>query len=559
MGKMAKRDKKRLLAALMVVAAVLRLVWLSFGDTTTDEVLYAFRAAELVDYDESADQPTPLEWFDGNIPWWTSLSFHDHPPLVFWIQHVSMRIFGETNFGFRVPSALFGIAAVYLVYCIGRRLYNEWVGFFSALALAVSTNHVYISRSGMQESQTIFFILLSLFLFLRSRDDERYLIPTGAALGLSFLTKYTTFFLVPAFLLYLIFFKRSYFRSWKLYAGVGLSIIIFSPVILYNYLLYRAVGHFDFQFSFIFRQFPEVWRIAPGKEIGSLSDRIQSLVPNLFKINSWLFLGLFGAALLWMFARLKKLKEHVVPFGMLVFVLLLIFQIGTSFRFLSMFTPFFALVIGFAIAKLFETSKKWALVLVAVFVPLEIAYATHSQIWYISEGIPPWTHSRYLRYEKHDGGYNELGDYLASELSGKRPAQVFEMQYQFLNDLHKKAFDEAQGKNLEPYSAVIIYDDNVDHIAQLWVLDRLNIYHAWPTLKTEQYIKFLQANNLEDITDAGFDHYYVIIPTDEVFLRKLESRTQYGALFEQELQREGVVPISIKNSRGKEAFRVYKF
>src|SRR3989344_596310 len=143
------RQSRTWLIAILVIAAMVRIGWISRGDPVNDEVFYGFRAIGPVDFDEAAEQTTPWEWFDPDIPWWASWSFHDHPPLVFWIEHVSIGLFGENNFGMRFPSALFGIASVYMLYALGRRLYSERVGLFAALALAITLNHVYISRLGM--------------------------------------------------------------------------------------------------------------------------------------------------------------------------------------------------------------------------------------------------------------------------------------------------------------------------------------------------------------------------------------------------------------------------
>src|SRR3990167_1212834 len=95
---------KHWLVLILVLAAVLRFWGLSRGDTVNDEVFYGFRAVGLMDFDEAADQTTPLEWFDLSagsgqipVPSWTKFSFHDHPPLVFWVQHFSILVFGENN------------------------------------------------------------------------------------------------------------------------------------------------------------------------------------------------------------------------------------------------------------------------------------------------------------------------------------------------------------------------------------------------------------------------------------------------------------------------------
>ncbi len=127
---------------------------------------------------------------------------------------------------------------------------------------------------------------------MRARENDKYLIWTGIALGFGFLTKYTVFVLVPIFFVYALLYKREYFSNKKLWFGVLSAFVIFSPVIVYNIMLYRAVGHFDFQISYIAGQNPEVWRVAPGKEVGSLTDRLRNFAPSLAGSHSWLFLSL---------------------------------------------------------------------------------------------------------------------------------------------------------------------------------------------------------------------------------------------------------------------------
>ena len=291
---------KKYLLIILLIAAVLRFYGLNRGDTVNDEVFYAFRAIGLMDFDKAPDQTTPPEWFDGHIPQWVNLSFHDHPPLVFWVQHFFMGVFGESAWAFRLPSAILAVVSVWLVYLIGGILFSETAGLISSAFFAVTLNNVYISRTGMQESYVIFFMLLAGYLFLKSFKKESYLIWTGLALGLGFLAKYNVFIMAPIFLGYLLIYKRAYFLNKKFWLGALLALLIFSPVIIYNYEMYRAVGHFDFQLSYIFRQAHPEWVSEPGKEIGSLSDRIKNFIPRLISTNSWLFLILFAVSLIFL-------------------------------------------------------------------------------------------------------------------------------------------------------------------------------------------------------------------------------------------------------------------
>ncbi|MBI2507060.1 MAG: glycosyltransferase family 39 protein, partial [Candidatus Niyogibacteria bacterium] len=352
------------------------------------------------------------------------------------------------NFALRFPSAVLGILSVYLLYLIGRRLYSARAGLVAAALMAVTLNSVYISRTGLQEAFVIFFLLLASYFFLRSLDEENYLIWLGAALGLGFLTKYNVFVLVPIFTTYLLFFRRDYFLNKKLWLGGALAAIIFSPVIIYNIKLYQTVGHFDFQFSYIFGQNPEVWKIAPGKEIGGLTDRLKNFVPRLISTNSWLFLGIFAAAAFAaLIAAIKKqkefLKKHAFLLTAFIYLFLLLMAIGPSYRFLTMLTPFMALTAGvffYNFYQFLQKGRRPAAMLFGAFLVFEIFYTANNQIAYYPAGNIPWTSSK-VRFENYNWGNNALGDFFNEELKNKMPAIRFDARYKFI--------EKAQDKSLE--------------------------------------------------------------------------------------------------------------
>ncbi|KKS38106.1 MAG: hypothetical protein A3G49_00110 [Candidatus Sungbacteria bacterium RIFCSPLOWO2_12_FULL_41_11] len=552
------RNTIYILAAIIFLAAVLRLWGIGAGDPVGDEVLYAFRAVGLLDYDVAEFQTTPLQWFDGNIPWWTKLSFHDHPPLVFLIQHFFIKIFGENIFAFRFSAALFGIASVYLIYKLGALLFSPLVGIISALILAVSSNHILISRVGLQEPYVIFFLLLFSYALVRSLKNDNFLWLVGLSMGLGFLTKYTLIFItVPVLFIYFIIFRREYFWNKKFWMNIILAILIFSPVLIYNFGLYRAVGHFDFQFSYIFGQHPEVWKTAPGKEeAGTILDRIRNFLPNLIQSNSWLFL-------LMSFLGLSALFKSRFLLVSLVFLVFLIAGfIGPQMRFLSMLVPFLALGIGFLIYSVYQQFPKLKTTIIyffAAFIIFEIVYSVNSQLIYASKGPSPWFYSQKLRYENYNWGFAELGKYLDRELSGKMPAFVFDARYKFIEALQAKTVALRKQKGAEPYPALIIYDGNMLNGPQIWYLDRLQIYHGWPVLKTEDYQSFLAQNGQDYFTKAGFNYFYFIAMTQNVPLKKPERLTETGGLFEKELLSRGYSSVFLYNKKGIEVFRIYKF
>lgn len=548
-----KREKLAIVLILLI-AATLRFWGLGRGDTLNDEVFYAFRAIGPLDFDHAELQTTPLEWFDPDIPNWTRLSFHDHPPLVFWVQHFFIKIFGENNFAFRLPSAILGVGSVFILYLLGSLLYSHAVGLVSGLLFAFTINHVYISRTGLQESYVIFFLLLTAYLFIKALKDDRYFLWAGASLGLALLTKYNSFILVPIFLTYLSIFERGMMRNKKLWIGVLFAVLIFSPVVIYNLKLYQAVGHFDFQFSYFFRQSPEVWKVVPGKEIGTWGERINNFIPRLFSTNSPLFLLISGFSLLnfgpSLFKNRQKLKENYFVISSFFFLIVLLFFIGPSFRFLAMLTPFIILVAAERLVyayKAYAQKVLWRNLALFVFwawIIFELFYSINSQIVYYPRGNYPWSFSK-VRYENYNWGYNDLGAFLAKELAGKMPSRVFDMQYKFLEKVRDINLLQAKEAGAKSYPAIIVYYGNFDDGAKLWVLDRLMTYHGWPIIKMEDYFGFLAKEGKDYFAKSGFEEYYFII------MNNIESPPEVRALI------KNLPHHDIFNKKGEEVFRVY--
>jgi len=553
--------KKDVLFFILIAAAIFRIYGLSRGDTVSDEVFMAFRGLGMIDFDMAPHQTTPWEWWDpvigenqpSALPFWTKLSMHDHPWGVPLTQNLSMKIFGESNFGFRLPSALLGVASVYVLYLIGTLLYTEWVGLIAAALLAITVNNIYISRLGMQESYVIFAVLLAVYYFLKSLRDPKYLLWVGIIMGIGAEMKYTTLILAPLLITYLILFRREYLKSKYFWQGIGACLLIFSPTIIYNIGLYRATGHLDFQFSHILGQYPPEWKVAPGKEIGTLAHRVKEFVPRLIQSNSWLFLMAYAGALLAFIVSLAKnmkvtLERHKFIILATIFIILLLLLVGPSYRFLTMLTPFMALGIAAFFGQIkypeFFRKNNILIILSAVFMLFEIFYTINNQIAYYPVGPFPWLSSN-VRYENYNWGYNELDEYLNNELGGKMPAITFDVKYQFLENLRVEAIAAGKKNGLDLYPALIVYEGNFDGGAKLWALDRYNIYHGWPVIDLETYLRYLREQGFDYVERSGFKVVYFIQSTNWVPPGDLGILT-VGT------------PESIYNKRGDQVFKVYK-
>ncbi len=559
------QTKNLALILIILLGTFLRVYHLNQGDVLGDEALLGFRSVGLTDFDEAPKQTTPLEWFDGNIPWWTKLSFHDHPPLVFWIQHSFISVSGETAWAFRLPSAIFGIASIYLLYLLGKSLYEKKVGLLAALLLAVNSNHVYISRIGLQESYVIFFILLTIYAVIRTTKNPRFFLLVGASLGLGLLTKYTAIILIPLCLVYLLIYNRGLFKSRFFYFGAGIALLIVSPIIVYNLMLYSAVGHFDFQLSYIFGQHPKIWQENPGKQIGSFLERLTIFPTRLFLTYSPFFLISFFSGLAWlMISRVRKkprnIKDKTTPsdtivFLSLTFLTILIIAIGPSYRFITMLAPVMALTLGTTFAAV--TAKKMLNGLIFTAVGIEIIYSINTNLALSPRGIVPWAYAATAE-ETRSYGYHQLATYFNQELKNLMPALTLEPRYKFLNDLQTKSLAEDLSAKKLRQAIMIIYDDSLQSFAQLWYLDRLQVYKAWPVLKLQTHQSILAQNGENYFRSAGFSRAYFILPTKAVPL-KSNSPTSQGLSLAHNLQIAQQPLAILKNDKNFPTFYIYKF
>jgi 4-amino-4-deoxy-L-arabinose transferase-like glycosyltransferase len=97
--------------------------------------------AALWDEDETWHASIAREMLDRNdwvVPRFNGELFPDKPPLMFWNMIAGFGLFGISEIGARFFSAIFGVAAALLTYHLGRRLFNERIGFWGGLIAASS-------------------------------------------------------------------------------------------------------------------------------------------------------------------------------------------------------------------------------------------------------------------------------------------------------------------------------------------------------------------------------------------------------------------------------------
>src|SRR6266436_1918944 len=157
----------------------------------------------------------------------------DKPPLGFWLQVASAKLFGFTPFSVFLPQALAGVLSVLLLYYLVRRHFGVVAGLLAALALAVSPISVVTNRNITIDSTLALVLLVGAWAVMRAAETGRlrWLLLSAAVVGIGFNVKMLEAFLVvPAYgLLYLL---AAPISLWKRIGQLALAGIVLLAISL---------------------------------------------------------------------------------------------------------------------------------------------------------------------------------------------------------------------------------------------------------------------------------------------------------------------------------------
>jgi len=117
--------------------------------------------------------------------------FWEKPPLFFWLQALSMKIFGINEFACRFPNVIVGIASILSIYYIGKKFISDKFAFIWALSYIGSFLPHFYFKSGIIDPLFNLFIFLSLyFIYLYQVDyKKKHLFLSSLLIGFAVLTK----------------------------------------------------------------------------------------------------------------------------------------------------------------------------------------------------------------------------------------------------------------------------------------------------------------------------------------------------------------------------------
>src|SRR3989440_11682249 len=132
----------------------------------------------------------------------------DKPPLGFWIETASAKLFGFSGISLLLPAALAGVRSVAVPYRLVAHVWGRGAGLLAALFLAVTPVSVITARNNTIDSLLVLTVLLAAWAVTRAVETGRlrWLLLCAVLVGLGFNIKMLEAYLVvPAFgLLYLL-------------------------------------------------------------------------------------------------------------------------------------------------------------------------------------------------------------------------------------------------------------------------------------------------------------------------------------------------------------------
>lgn len=193
-------------------------------------LFYRLDALPLRQWDEAKNAVSAIEmsqnknyivrYYDGEPDYWGV-----KPPLLIWLQVVSLKVFGMNETAIRIPSACAAfLTVVFIIWYFHRFHHKIHIGYISALILVTSSGYIgrHGTRTGDHDALLVLFTTVIFFLyyqFLVSRKVNNKLLGVIAlTVFLAILTKGVTVLMIfPGLLIITFIFKsqgRIFYNKW---------------------------------------------------------------------------------------------------------------------------------------------------------------------------------------------------------------------------------------------------------------------------------------------------------------------------------------------------------
>src|SRR6266481_3007897 len=118
----------------------------------------------LIDRDEPRFAEASREMIERGayiVPYFNNQLRLDKPPLTYWAQTVSYRVFGENDFAARLPSAIAAALTALVIFAWGMRLGGEKLGWWAAIIFTLSLQTFVHAKAAVADMWLVLFMTIA--------------------------------------------------------------------------------------------------------------------------------------------------------------------------------------------------------------------------------------------------------------------------------------------------------------------------------------------------------------------------------------------------------------
>ena len=225
-----KLQENKWLVLILLVAVILRVYKIDFQSLWMDEIYTLNVASSNHSFSTIISEVNLRESF---------------PYLYFFIMNTMFTLFGDTSIVARIPSVIFGVATVWMMYKLGKEAYSKNVGLIAALLITFNEYAIFHSQDARAYSMYLLCLLFCYYKFIKyiKEDTKRnmiwYAVSAGILLNSNFFSVLNV--LAQGFILVFILFsldkteRANYFKRILIIAGI--VFLFFIPNAYKFYLL----------------------------------------------------------------------------------------------------------------------------------------------------------------------------------------------------------------------------------------------------------------------------------------------------------------------------------
>src|SRR3989344_1792399 len=189
------------------------------------------------------------------------------PVLLPFVEFIFYKIGMVSEFPFRLIEAISSLIGIYLIYLLGKELFNKYVGLIASFLLSVFYLHLFFTARILTDVPSTTFWTLIAYLFWKGYEgsSKRYLYFTAIALSLGILLRFPIVLLILVFLIYLLLTNGlKFLKNKSIWVSGIIGLLVLIPYFLWFYQKFNSIailstsGYYSYANLFL-----DYFRLAP--------------------------------------------------------------------------------------------------------------------------------------------------------------------------------------------------------------------------------------------------------------------------------------------------------